>query len=179
MTYRIKKPEELTEQEIEIIIELWENDEWIGMKSNDFKQVFKNSEFHLLLDTDGKLASILRLNSDFTLKISESLYPFIEMGGFASAQKGKGHGSELLQFSLENITERKLQTIGFCFSDLRPFYEKCNIEILYDKAKNIQEKEGNDWVASEDDDILVIYLSEENKNLIKQLDSQNPAYLMQ
>ncbi|ASK32564.1 hypothetical protein CEY12_21840 [Chryseobacterium sp. T16E-39] len=178
MVCSIKKPEELTDQEIEIIIRLWENDAWAGMTPDAFKNLFKDSEFHLLLDIDGKIASVLRLNFDFTLEISGNLYPFVEMGGFASDEKGKGYGTQLLQFSLENSTERKLQIIGFCFSDLRPFYEKCHIEILYDQAKNILEREGNHWIASEDDDILIIHLSEENKTLFKKLDSQNPAYLI-
>ncbi|MBK1895829.1 GNAT family N-acetyltransferase [Chryseobacterium paridis] len=179
MIYSIKKPEELTAQEIETIIALWENEEWMGMEVNDFKILFKDSEFHLLLDLDEKIASVLRLNFDFNLKISDHVYSFAELGGFASVQKGKGNGSQLLQHSMNTIVTRDLQTIGFCLSDVRPFYEKCNVPILYDKAKYIQEKDGGDWVPSEDDDILIIHLSEENNNLFQQLDLQQPAYLIQ
>lgn len=178
MIYSVKKPGELTESDIKVIIKLWENEEWFGLSSDDFKILFKDSEFHLLLDNENKIASILRLNFDFTLKVSENLYSFAEMGGFASLQKGKGHGSQLLQLSIENITKRNLETIGFCFSDLRPFYEKCNIQILYDKAKFIQEKDGNNWIISEDDDILIIHLPEEKKNLLKQLNPEQKAYLI-
>ncbi|WP_345989608.1 hypothetical protein AAEU33_18705 [Chryseobacterium sp. Chry.R1] len=179
MTYHIKNPEQLTVQEIGVIIKLWENKEWTGMKADDFRQLFKNSEFHLLLDTDGNIKSVLRLNFDFTLKISGNLHSYTEMVGFVSAQKGHGYGSQLLKLSAENVTERDLQVIGFCISDLRPFYKKCKIDILYDKAKKILEQEDDHWISSEDDDILIIHLSEENRNLFKQLDSEKTAYLIQ
>ncbi|QPQ50730.1 hypothetical protein H3Z85_15060 [Chryseobacterium indologenes] len=71
-----------------------------------------------------------------------------------------------------------METIGFCHTDLRPFYEKCNIEILYDKAKSIKENINSEWVNSDDDDILIFHLSDERKKLLNGLSAQNHAYLM-
>lgn len=179
MTYTIKTPVELTDYEIKRILVLWEHDEWSNLKPRDFKLLFEKSEFHLLLDTNEEILCVLRLNFDFVIKISESLHSFTEMGGLVSSQKGKGYGSRLLQLSKDNITERNLKTIGFCSSDLRPFYNKCAIEILLDKAKNIKEKDNNEWTVSDDDDILIIHLSEEKKSLLNQLGSENYAYLIE
>jgi predicted GNAT superfamily acetyltransferase len=179
MKYQIKKPEELTEYEIETMLVLWEVEDWSTMTPEEFRVSFKDSEFHLLLGANGEIACLLRLNFDFVLKISGQQYSFVEMGGLVAAQKGKGYGSILIKLSLENIRKRDLETIGFCFSDLRPFYEKCGVEILFDKAKNIKEKEDNEWISSEDDDILVIHLSKEKENLMHQLGSENNAYLIQ
>lgn len=179
MTYTIKKAEELTDYQIQKIIELWEHEEWNSLEPNDFKNLFKDSEFHMLSDAKEEIASVLRLNFDFVLKIADILYSFTEMGGLVSSQKRLGYGSKLVQLVAENVAQRNLETIGFCFSDLRPFYEKCSVEILADIAKNIKEKEGGEWVISEDDDILVIHLSEEKKNLLSQLTPENYAYLIQ
>ncbi|MDH6253174.1 putative GNAT superfamily acetyltransferase [Chryseobacterium sp. H1D6B] len=178
MNYQIKKPEELTEYEIETMLALWEVEAWSTLTPEEFRISFKDSEFHLLFETNGEIASLLRLNFGFVLKISGQQYSFTELGGLAAAQKGKGSGTLLMKLSIENIRKRNLETIGFCFSDLRPFYEKCGVEILFDKAKNIKEKEDNEWIISEDDDILVIHLSKEKENLMHQIGSENYAYLI-
>lgn len=179
MVYKIKTSKQLTDYEIKKIIALWEHEAWYNLEPTDFKLLFEKSEFHLLLDTDGEILSVLRLNFDFNLKISEHLYSFTEMGGLVSSKKGKGYGRRLIELSLDNITGRNLQTIGFCSSDLRPFYKKCAIDIQFDGAKNIKEKNNNEWFVSEDDDLLIIHLSEEKKNLLNQLGSENYAYLIE
>ncbi|PTT23621.1 hypothetical protein DBR28_18775, partial [Chryseobacterium sp. HMWF028] len=95
-----------------------------------------------------------------------------------AAHKKKGYGSVLVSRFKENVIQRNIETIGFCHSDLRPFYEKCDIEILHDKAKMIKESIGSEWVNSEDDDILIFHTTQERKELLNQLSPQNNAYLI-
>lgn len=178
MKYQIKKSDELTETEIEHILQLWDISAWNTMKATYFRSFFKDSEFHFLLNTDETLLAIIRVNLDFTLEISGKEHSFAEAVGLVSAHRKKGYGAKLVQFFKENVTERNMETIGFCHSDLRPFYEKCSIEILYDKAKMIKESIGSEWVNSEDDDILIFNVSEERKELLSQLSAQNNAYLI-
>ncbi|MEI7489412.1 MAG: hypothetical protein WCJ72_18755 [Chryseobacterium sp.] len=115
---------------------------------------------------------MMRLNFDFILQISDKKCHFAEAVGLVSGQKKKGHGRKLIKYIINNITERNLETIGFCMSELRPFYDKCDISILHDKAKSIKEKSGSEWVSSDDDDILIFNLSEEKKELLNQLSSE-------
>lgn len=179
MKYQIKKPEELTENEIQIILTLWEVSEWSSMEPKYFRSFFKDSEFHFLIDSQEEILALMRLNFDFILEISSKKYHFAEAVGLVSAHKKKGYGKELIKYIIDNVTERNLESIGFCLSELRPFYNKCNISILHDKAKFIKEKSGSEWVSSDDDDILIFHLSEEKKELLNQLSSENNAYLIQ
>ncbi|MGE8432703.1 GNAT family N-acetyltransferase [Chryseobacterium joostei] len=178
MKYQIKQANELTEKEIEHILQLWEVSEWNTMKPDYFRSFFKDSEFHLLLDTTEAILAIIRVNFDFTLKIEGEEYTFAEVVGFVATHRKKGYGSELIQYFMENVRERNMETIGFCHSELRPFYEKFEIEILYDKAKMIMENTGSEWVNSDDDDILIFKVSEERKKLLSQLSTENNAYLI-
>lgn len=179
MKYQIKKPEELTESEIKTIVNLWEVSEWDSMESGYFRSFFKDSEFHFLIDSEGKIVVLMRLNFDFILEISTKKHHFAEAVGLVSAHKKKGYGKELIKYIIENITERNLETIGFCLSELRPFYEKCDISILHNKAKSIKEKSDSEWVPSDDDDVLIFNLSKGKKELLNQLSSESNAYLIQ
>lgn len=178
MKYQIKETKDLTEKEIEHILQLWDISTWNTMKSAYFRTFFKNSEFHFMLDTDENILAVIRVNFDFTLKIAETNYSFAEAVGLVSTHKNKGYGAALIRNFKENAIQRNKNTIGFCHSDLRPFYEKCTVEILHDKAKMIKESIGSEWVNSEDDDILIFNASQETKELLNQLNSQNNAYLI-
>lgn len=176
MNYLIKKTDELSIPEIEYILRLWDISEWMTMSPSDFRFSFKNSEFHFLVDHHEKILALSRLNFDFTLKISGKQYIFAEIVGLVSAQEKKGYGSLLVKFLKENTGQRNLEAIGFCLKELRPFYHQCSIEILENKAKNIMENNGTEWIACEDDDILIFHLSEERKKLLKSLSPENNAY---
>lgn len=178
MKYQIKETKDLTENEIEHILKLWDISAWNAMKSAYFRMFFKDSEFHFLMDKDENILAVLRVNFDFTLQIADTEYAFAEVVGLVATHKKKGYGAALVSRFKENVIHRNKETIGFCHSDLRPFYEKCDIEILYDKAKMIKESIGSDWVNSEDDDILIFHTSQERKELLNQLSSQNNAYLI-
>ncbi|UKB78129.1 GNAT family N-acetyltransferase [Chryseobacterium sp. MEBOG07] len=179
MKYQIKESKDLLERDIEHILQLWDVSAWSTMKPDYFRTFFKDSEFHFLLDTDENILAVMRLNFDFTLKISDHNYSFAEVVGLVSAYEKKGYGAALVHSFKENVIQRALETIGFCHSDLRPFYEKCSIEILHDKAKMIKESIDSEWVASdEDDDILIFNASQERKELLNQLSLQNNAYLI-
>lgn len=178
MKYQIKQANELTETEIEQILQLWDISEWNTMKPAYFRTFFKGSEFHFLLDTDGIILAIIRVNFDFTLKIAEEKYSFAEAVGLVAAHRKKGYGAKLVQYFTENVQKRNLETIGFCHSELRPFYEKCKIEILYNKAKMIKENMDSEWINTEDDDILIFKISNERKKQLNQLNAQNNAYLI-
>lgn len=133
----------------------------------------------MLLQDNGEILALLRLNFDFTLEISGQKYDFAEIVGMVSSQKKKGYGKSLIQYFIKDISQRNIETIGFCLSGLRPFYEKCEIDILYDKAKSIKEKTGTEWIIAEDDDILIFNISGERRLLLNRLDSDNEAYLIQ
>ena len=178
MQYHIKQTDELTEHEIEYILQLWDIPAWNAMKSTYFRKFFKDSEFHFLLNPDGSILAIIRINFDFVLEISGERIALAEAVGLISNYRKKGNGSRLVQYFKDNVAQRNIETIGFCHENLRPFYEKCNIEILYDKAKAIQEKVGQEWVNSEDNDILMFNISLEKKEKLSQLSSQNNAYLI-
>lgn len=178
MKYQVKETKDLTENEIEHILQLWDISAWNSMKSAYFRTFFKDSEFHFIMDTDENILALMRVNFDFMLKIAGTDYSFAEAVGLVSAHKKKGYGAALVRHFKENAIQRNLDTIGFCHSDLRPFYEKCSIEILHDKAKMIKESIGSEWVNSEDDDILIFNTSKETKELLNQLSAQNNAYLI-
>ncbi len=178
MKYQIKQTNELTDREIEHILQLWDISAWNTMEPDYFRTFFKDSEFHLLLDSHSEILAIFRLNFDFALEISGKQYAFAEAVGLVAGRKKKGYGAQIVQYFKENVTQRNIEAIGFCHADLRPFYEKCNIEILYDKAKSIKENEGSEWVNSEDDDILIFNISPKEKEQLNTLSTQNNAYLI-
>lgn len=176
--YIIKSADELTDFEVQNILELWQIEEWKSLEINVFVDKFSASEFHLLVDKHDQILSLIRLNFDFNLKIKSEIINFPEVVGFVASIKGNGYGSRLLINFQDNITQRKLDVIGFCSKDLRAFYTKNKIEILENKAKLILENYDNQWISSEDDDILIFNLSEQKKKLLTELDKENPAYFI-
>jgi hypothetical protein len=178
MNYQIKKSTELADHQIRHILSLWEVPEWNEMTSAYFRNFFKDSEFHMLSDSGNEILAVIRLNLDFTLEIAGKRYSFAEAVGLVSAQEKKGYGSKLVQLFKDNLTQRNIESIGFCATDLRPFYQRCHIEILENKAKAILENDKNRWISSEDDDILIFKASEETKELLKQLGPEKNAYLI-
>lgn len=178
MEYQIKQTNELTETEIEHILQLWDISSWNSMKSDYFRTFFKNSSFHFLLDTDKNILSLIRVNYDFVLEISGIQLPFAEAVGLVAAQKKKGYGAKLVEYFREYVVKNNIETIGFCHQELRPFYEKCNVEILYDKGKTIKENIGSEWINSEDDDILIFNVSAKRKEQLNLLNDKNNAYLI-
>jgi len=178
MRYEIKSTDGLTENEIEHILQLWDISSWNSMKADYFRIFFKDSEFHFLLDKDENILAVMRVNFHFILETSGEKLSFAEAVGLVAAHKKKGYGDALVQHFREYVTLNNVETIGFCHQELRPFYEKCTIEILYDKAKAIKESIGSEWINSEDDDILIFHVSEKRKELLNQLSAQNNAYLI-
>ncbi|MGH1516224.1 GNAT family N-acetyltransferase [Chryseobacterium sp. JK1] len=178
MKYQIKQTKTLAENEIEHILQLWEVPAWKTMTTHDFHYFFKDSEFHFLKDNLENILAIIRLNFDFTLEIMGEKIAFAEAVGLVAAQKKKGYGNKLVGYFTEYVIQKNIETIGFCHHELRPFYEKCKIEILYNKAKAIKENVDSEWINAEDDDILIFNVSEERKKRLNQLSAQNNAYLI-
>lgn len=177
MQYSIKKSKGLSHKDIDLILKSWEIEDWFNLGSFDFKNKFENSEFHFL-EIEDRIVSLARINFDFKLEIQQNLYNFAEFVGFVSIEKAKGYGSFLLDKIVANLTDRKIETIGFCKTDLRAFYEKSNVQILYGKGIFITEFENNEWIDSDDDDILILNASEENINILQNLNEQNKAILI-
>ncbi|MDQ1095595.1 MULTISPECIES: GNAT family N-acetyltransferase [Chryseobacterium] len=175
MKYETKKVHELTATQIEDILELWNVPQWNGITTDEFRTSFSNSEFHFLVEGN-KILAVLRLNMDLILDIDDKEHAFMEVVGFVSSEKNKGYGRKLLHYFKDHIQERNLEVIGFCKAELRPFYEKCQIRILYNQARIIKEKEGTAWINSEDDDTLIFTLSDEKATLLSQL-PENKTYL--
>lgn len=175
MKYETKTVHEVTAAQIEDILKLWNIPHWNGMTTDEFRTAFSNSEFPFLVEDDEILA-VLRLNMDFILDIDDNEYAFKEVVGFVSSEKNKGYGRKLLRYFRDHIQERDSEVIGSCKAELRPFYEKCQIRILYNQARIIKEKEGTAWIDSEDDDILIFSLSDEKATLLSQL-PENKTYL--
>ncbi|MCJ7935452.1 MAG: GNAT family N-acetyltransferase [Chryseobacterium sp.] len=127
MKYQIKQTQELTEREIEHILKLWDISMWNTMKAAYFRTFFKDSEFHFLLDTEENILAVMRMNFDFTLEISGEELSFAEAVGLVATHKKKGYGAKLVEAFKDHVTQRSIDTIGFCHQELRPFYQKCNI----------------------------------------------------
>jgi len=177
MLYSIKRSKDLSDKEVELILKSWEIEDWFDLDSSSFKIKFENSEFHLL-EIENKIVSLARINFDFKLEIQKKLYSFAELVGLVSVEKTKGYGSFLLNEIVTNLKEREIETIGFCKLELRTFYERNDIQILYGKGIFITEFDSNKWIDSDDDDILIINTSEENINVLQNLNEQNKAILV-
>ncbi len=164
MRYQIKSTDELTENEIEHILQLWDIDIWNKMKTDYFRTFFKDSNFiscWMPVKTYWPCSGLILI----------LLWRFLGKGFLLQKQSvwflltgKKGYGAQLVRHFRDHVTLQKMETIGFCHQELRPFYEKCNIEIVYDKAKMIKESIGSEWINSEDDDILIFNVSGREKN---------------
>lgn len=178
-SYQILTPAELSDFTIQTILHRWQVAEWYGMDAETFREFFSASEFHLLIDAgEGTLQCIARINRAFTLKIEEERYTFAELVGLVAVERGKGHGKTLMRQICHNLRERNIEAIGFCSNALRPFYEKCEVTILRDRAHYIYEQADAAWMPSEDDDILDVNLSPENVTRLRALNEHNVAYFV-
>ena len=176
--HEIKKASDLTTQQIRTILEHWEVDEWISLTDKQFSDKFKNSEFHLLLDSKSDMLSVARINVEFQIRIQNKNYSFPELVGLVSVIKMNGYGRQLLESITTSLRERNIEAIGFCEKELRSFYEKCNIEILYNQAKQLRESDNGNWTVPADDDILNLTLSNDSKNLLSNLSQDNLGYIV-
>ncbi|WP_306349601.1 GNAT family N-acetyltransferase [Flavobacterium sp. '19STA2R22 D10 B1'] len=170
-TYSVKTTTELTAAEIVIMINLWEVKEWMGYDEDTFKAEFSQSEFHLLYNPQKELVSLARIFHTLPITIEGIKYQFPEFVGFVSAQQKKGYGSELMGKIVNNLKSRNIEALGFCTQELRPFYEKVNIPILYDKARALRELDDRGiWVfIDDDDDILDLTLSKKSIKVLNNL----------
>lgn len=174
MQYSVKHPEDLSDKEVGLILKSWEIKSWLGLDAAGFRLKFKDSEFHFL-EIDDKVVSLARINFDFKLEIQGKSHCFAELVGLVSLEKAKGYARILLREIFTDLSERQIQTIGFCKSELRPFYEKNNIRILYGKGSFITEFDSHQWIDSDDDDILLVNISEENLTILQNLSERNKA----
>ncbi|MBD2753845.1 GNAT family N-acetyltransferase [Spirosoma validum] len=178
ITYTIKRVDNLSELEIATILKHWDIDEWKALPINAFRQLFKQSEFHLLTDTDAAIRCLARINFDFTISIDNELYTIAELVGLVATAPGKGYGRNLLSLIQENVKSRNINLISFCEAANRGFYQKCGILILLNKAKHLREPDKDEWLVPADDDILAINLSERNVNLLNSLNPEKLGYLV-
>lgn len=175
--YQVLPPTALSDESIQTILNLWQIPAWKGMDTETFRHQFSQSEFHMLTDAaTGTLQCIARINHNFTLTITEHPYTFAELVGLVAVEQGMGSGKKLMSNIRRNLQERSVQTIGFCNKELRPFYEKCGVTILHDRARHIYEQTEAGWVPSDDDDILDINLSPENSARLYALNKSNIAH---
>lgn len=177
--YEVKNADELTASEIAIILRSWQQQDWDSLTVEEFKKKFSLSEFHLLKDEDSNICCLTHLNFDFKVELKHSVYDICELVGLVSTLKRKGYAKQLLQEVVSNLQKRKIECIGFCGKELRPFYEKCNIPILYDQAGYLREKISSGQTdANPDDDILIIFLAEDKYQLLAGLDENCIGYLL-
>lgn len=176
--YKIYSAGNISEQHIHTILRLWDIADWNNLTAKEFRATFADSEFHVLMNDKEDMLSIARINFNFNIRVQECVYKFSEFVGFVAAQKGKGYGTALLTHLVKNLQERKIETIGFCDKNLRQFYKKANVKVLYDAAKYLREKTHDRWVTPDDDDILCISLGEDTMKLLKSLSPKKLGYLV-
>ncbi|WP_336517702.1 hypothetical protein [Pollutibacter soli] len=174
--YQIKSAGELSEKEIERIVDAWSIPEYNDLTKVDFAERFSYSEFHLLYYGDS-ISALARINFDFELEMEGVKYKFAELVGLVAVEKQKGRGTQLVKLIMQNMVERNIQAIGFCEKSLRGFYIRCELRIFEGKAKYLLEYVESKWIPSTDDDILEINLSSANRLLFESLNQNNPAFL--
>lgn len=178
ISYSQKTGNDLSEEEIRTILNYWDVDEWKALTNDAFRNMFKQSEFHLLTDNYSVILCLARINFDFAIRISNMLYPIAELVGLVSTEPGKGYGKELLSFIQANVKSRDIELISFCEKANRGFYQKCGVPILLNQAKQLWEPDNGNWLIPTDDDILAINLSEHGINLLNSLSPEKPGYLV-
>lgn len=176
--YLVAKPAELSSFQMEFILRLWQIEAWMLLTKSEFDEIFYNNEFHMLVDDNGNMLSVSRINYNFQISVSDSVHTIAELVGFVSQTPRQGHGSLLFRSILSNLTDRGIEAIGFCEPVSRGFYEKCNAEIFYAQSRFIKEKINGEWVDSSDEDIINLTLSERTRSVITGLTSSVPAYLI-
>ena len=177
-TYLVKKAIDLTDTEIAIILHAWNVNEWMGLSAPTFREMFSESEFHLLLNDQTTILALARINFDFRIKVAGKTYEIPELVGLVSIDKGKGFGSTLLTNMIASLKSKNIEALGFCEQNLRPFYEKTGITLLYNQARFIKELNDQDWIAGTDDDILNLTLSNNMIQLLEGLNEKQPAFLV-
>ena len=176
--YTIKETNELSLREIRTILTHWDVPEWKNMSSEKFRITFARSEFHLLTDIDSNILCVARINFRFKIEIRQLVYNIAELVGLVSIEKGKGYGKKLMSCIKQNLSKRKIEVIGFCGKEVRPFYKKCGIPVLHDKAKYLVEISGDEKVITTDDDILNLSLGSKNFKILQQLSKTNTGLLL-
>eukprot|EP01133_Synstelium_polycarpum_P013779 gene13779-16247_t len=177
INYHIKTSSELSVSEINSIIGYWEEEEWLALTIHEFRKKFYKSEFHLLVDDNSNLLSLSRINFDFKIELKHIHYEVCEMVGLVSIVRKKGYARHLIKEIMGNLKSRGIECIGFCEKELRPFYEKCGVTVLYDQARYLHEKDHKPEL-NPDDDILVITLSADVKERLSDLNKENTGYLI-
>lgn len=178
IAYTIKETSRLSLKEINTILTYWDVPEWKNMSSEKFRSVFSQSEFHLLKGPDSKLLCAARINFRFKIEIQQTIYNIAELVGLVAIEKGKGYGKRLLANMQQNLTKRNIEVIGFCEKPVRPFYKKCSIPLLYNKAKYLIEMNGDKKTISSDDDILNISLHPGTLKVVKGLNKKTTGLLL-
>lgn len=176
--YTIKETSKLSLKEIRVILTHWDVPEWKNMSGEKFRSTFSKSEFHLLTGPDSKLLCVARINFRFKIEVQQIIYNIAELVGLVAIEKGKGYGKRLLGHIQQNLIKRNIEVIGFCEKPARPFYEKCNIPVLYNKAKYLIETTGEEEIISSDDDILNINLRAATCKVIKGLNKKKTGHLL-
>ena len=177
--YLVKKPSELSETEIQAILLAWDVEEWKALTLPEFRKRFEDSEFHLLTGEESKLLSIARINFRFSVKIKETDYKIAELVGFVAVEILQGYGKFLLKQVADNLSNRKIEAIGFCKRRTSPFYETNGFKVLHGKVKHLREKINDQWFTpTEDDDIVSLTLSEQTLSLFDEISDEEPAYLL-
>ncbi len=175
----IKKPDELSESEIQVILTNWDVEEWKELSPEAFRKRFEESEFHLLNGEDSRLLSVARINFKFKVSIDESVYDIAELVGFITVEVLQGYGKILLGLISDNLKGRNIEAIGFCRRRTAPYYESAGFKVLRDKVKHLREKNGDDWLTpKEDDDIIALTLTTDRIELFENISDERPAYLL-
>jgi hypothetical protein len=179
ITYHIKTADMLSVSEIKTILQYWEVKEWLGFTVQEFNERFCDSEFHLLADQHSNVLCVTRINFDFKIEVNNAVYSLSELVGLVSMVKMKGYAKLLIRDIVCNLKSRGVECIGFCEKELRPFYEKCGILILYDQAKLFKDKPlSEEFEPNTDDDILDINLSNNTRDLLSGINDENIGYIL-
>lgn len=177
MQYTVCTAAHLTEATIRTILQQWNIAAWLALTADEFKEQFRHSEFHWLSDHD-RIISLARVNFNFGIQIGDSILSVAELVGLVAVDKSKGYGSLLLKQLQENLAERDIEALGFCEKELRPFYEHCNVNILYGHAQYLRERHEGSWIVSTDDDILDLTLSLSIHEQIRALSLEHPGKIV-
>ncbi|RDC62181.1 N-acetyltransferase [Adhaeribacter pallidiroseus] len=176
--YQIKPAADLQAPEIETILKHWAIAGWEDLGEKEFKANFAFSEFHLLTDENFKILAVARLNFAFKIKVADQVYEIAELVGLVAMQKRCGYGRKLMQELITNVKTRKVEVIGFCVKENRPFYQQLQIPILRNQAKQLREPAGEQWLVPEDDDLLAVNLSASHTFLFKSLNFKKLGFLL-
>jgi hypothetical protein len=86
----LSQPAELQTPEIQMILLHWDIAEWMQLSEAEFKEMFAQSEFHLLTDDNFKILSVTRFNFSFGIKVQSQVYGLVELVGLVAIYKTPG-----------------------------------------------------------------------------------------